>query len=95
MKLVVDIPDSAYEMLQTSYAVHVVQGRATGKTFISSIFNAIKAGTPIVQCKDCKYYQQSAFSFDEDAVQVNGKCGWHNGFIPNKDWYCADGEVIE
>ena len=40
----------------------------------------------LVRCKDCHYYE---------ADRICAECLQHNGFSPEPDFFCADGELKE
>ena len=44
----------------------------------------LKKQEAVVQCKDCKYYDN-----------FNGCMSWHDVNSNNDNWYCADGERKE
>ena len=58
-----------------------------GKNYLlSDVLKVLKEQPQIVRCKDCHYYESD---------RICAECLRHNGFSPEPNFFCADGEYYQ
>lgn len=78
IELVIKIPEKVYNALtHTEFDANLVVGEMR---------KSIANGTPLVQCKDCKYYD---VNLADGTTCFCTRLELFNEY----DWFCADGEV--
>lgn len=89
MKLVIDIPEDFYDTVK-NLEVFITTQRS-GKRIINTSINAIKSGTPLPQCKECKYFEYDHVEKVSGVplIVAHEICErWGDGCKTKEDGYC-------
>lgn len=78
MKLIIDIQDFVYNNVKEFDTTH---------NYELNIVESINNGTPLVQCKDCQFWEQQKNS-------LQGRCCLLQ-IYPTGRWYCANAQKKE
>ena len=77
MQIVIDISEKTYNA--------VIDDEWIDSEYINNIIRSIKNGTPIVQCKECDYWEKS-----ENSLQ--GRCCLLQMY-PTGAWFCGNAKL--
>jgi hypothetical protein len=86
MKIVIDIPEEAYKKIR-GYSLHHIDFCYTEDVALL----AIKNGTPLPQCKDCKHFETDVVATCDGIPLIIGhECctKWGDGCKTREDGYC-------